>query len=414
MAQQLGGQESAIQAVAPTPTNLSNEVGTVATDLTAGGDSSPIRIAPVTSAEKVSSAESAPEIKGAINPSLEKRPESTAVPVPKVEASIPEPAAIQAAEAYTLPQWEVESATRQAQLENEPTPDASLVTLNEDNLDDKRSLDVKVAFEHPQAEAEVYMPPELGTTVSETDAELGKPYLGDMELTKNYPFDELWQIPEEMPVSYMQEIDAAEDLVLPIGEAEYSISPPENENAVTSPEISVPVEEVEQTILLLAERIEEFEAEEAETAHQLLDEIVHKVEETRVSMEDDLENHENASEAEEVEEELKELFIQLFDYVGIEYGLELIESCVNLVLREGMPELILTIEEEDDINTSTDEGTHEIIKRLLATISSIKKTVLHAYHLGKSALRLYSQELLLLDLKRRPVYGDGQLLGNIF
>lgn len=397
-AEQPSAQEGTKQEAAASPTNLSDVARHVATGSKASGDSPPISSTPVASVEKVSLVKPAQEINGDINPSLEKPFQNTAAPVPKVEANIPEPAAIQAVEAYTLPQWEVESAIRQAQLENEPTLDASLATLHEDNLDDEKSSDAKIAFEDPQAEAEVYMPPELGTIASETNAELEKPYLGDMELTENYPFDELWQIPEEMPVSYMLEIDATEDLALPIGETEYSISPPENENAVISPEISVPVEEVEQTILLLAERIEEFEAEEAETAHQLLDEIVQKVEQARVSMEDmedNVENPEDTSEAEEVEEELKELFIQLFDYVGIEYSLELIESCVKLVLREGMPELILTTEQEDDINTPQDEGTHEIIKRLLATISSIKKTVLHAYRLGKLALGLYSQELLL-------------------
>jgi len=64
------------------------------------------------------------------------------------------------------------------------------------------------------------------------------------------------------------------------------------------------------------------------------------------------------------------------------------------------------MEKDEETNIPQDSGTHEVIKQLLATISSIKKSAQHAYQIGKSALQLYSQELLL-DLKRRPVYGDG-------
>ena len=59
--------------------------------------------------------------------------------------------------------------------------------------------------------------------------------------------------------------------------------------------------------------------------------------------------------------------------------------------------------EAENTNSSYESGTHEIIKQLLAVVSSVKKSVQHAYQIGKSALQLYSQELLL-DLKLRPAY----------
>jgi len=88
--------------------------------------------------------------------------------------------------------------------------------------------------------------------------------------------------------------------------------------------------------MLVADTIEEMGSEEAETAHQILDEIIHKVAEAQTLTENDAENQEVALEAEGPEEELKELFILLFDHIEMEYTPELIESCVKLALKGDM------------------------------------------------------------------------------
>jgi len=217
--------------------------------------------------------------------------------------------------------------------------------------------------------------------------------------------DEQRQFPEDF-VEYEIPEEQANDFIVPAETQAFNMTEFAQESSEATAELSVPVEEVEESIMLVADTIEEMGSEEAETAHQILDEIIHKVAEAQTLTENDAENQEVALEAEGPEEELKELFILLFDHIEMEYTPELIESCVKLALKGDMSELIVTMEKDEETNIPQDSGTHEVIKQLLATISSIKKSAQHAYQIGKSALQLYSQELLL-DLKRRPVYGDG-------
>jgi hypothetical protein len=152
-----------------------------------------------------------------------------------------------------------------------------------------------------------------------------------------------------------------------------------------TPELLVPMGQVEQTIIDLTDRIGELGLEQTEIVHQTLDDIALKADEVR-----------SLTETEKVvaTEELEEQLVQLFDYAEIEYTPELIESFVKLTLMQDVPELILKIDQTDTVDTPEDKGTHEIIKQLLAAVSNIKKTAMQAYSIGKSAVYLYSRQYM--------------------
>lgn len=158
-------------------------------------------------------------------------------------------------------------------------------------------------------------------------------------------------------------------------------------------ELSLPVEEVEHNVQELAERIEALDAEESRAVHDILDKIVVKFEEITASP-NNIEDEEYAQAArDDKAEEMKELFIDLFDRVELDYTPELLESLTGLAMRGHMAEFTKAIEADTKNRTAVDRGTHEAINRLLAVVSRIKKAVLHAYSIGRSMLRLYSQQM---------------------
>lgn len=158
-------------------------------------------------------------------------------------------------------------------------------------------------------------------------------------------------------------------------------------------ELSLPVEEVEHNVQELAGRIEALDAEESRAVHDILDKIVVKFEEITASP-NNIEDEEYAQAArDDKAEEMKELFIDLFDRVELDYTPELLESLTGLAMRGHMAEFTKAIEADTKNRTAVDRGTHEAINRLLAVVSRIKKAVLHAYSIGRSMLRLYSQQM---------------------
>lgn len=212
------------------------------------------------------------------------------------------------------------------------------------------------------------------------------------ESSETAALDEFWPVPEGDVMNGIQE---SKDFVIPADETQ-PFSSTEYIAARTEviPELNLAVQEVEETIVELAGRIKEFESEEAETARQLLDEIIVKAAEIRTSYQSITEESiVDSAEVEMEEEQLTELFIRLFEYVGMEYTLQLIDSYVKIALEDEMSELIFAAGQGEKADISYDRGTHEVIKRLLSTINRIKKATSHAYHLGRSALSLYSQQL---------------------
>jgi hypothetical protein len=145
------------------------------------------------------------------------------------------------------------------------------------------------------------------------------------------------------------------------------------------------VETIEEAVVELAETLEASEPQMVEVAKQILDKII--------AVPAKLEAGIDMTE-EEAQTELEELFVELFERIGIDYTPELIESLARLTLAWQLTAETenLKIEEEQG-ELPQDTGTHEIIKKLLACLKSIQKAITHAGAIGKSALRLYSFSL---------------------
>ena len=91
----------------------------------------------------------------------------------------------------------------------------------------------------------------------------------------------------------------------------------------------------------------------------------------------------------EVQIELEGLFTELFEAAGIDCTEELIQSLAYLTIAYDLADGIEKIKQAKIDDMPKDRGTHEIIKKLLAAFSTIKKAIANAGAIGKSALRLY-------------------------
>jgi len=149
-------------------------------------------------------------------------------------------------------------------------------------------------------------------------------------------------------------------------------------------QISSQVEEIENTLNKLTELIESDKVQETEVVNEILDKIL------EVPTKLHAPESEYVSEA-EAQEELEELFIELFEAANIEYSPEIVESLVRLTLNWRLVKEIKSLKKEQESGDEPHEvGTHEIIKQLLIGLGTIKKAITHAYTIGKSAIRLYS------------------------
>ncbi|HET6863767.1 MAG TPA: hypothetical protein VFH37_01010 [Candidatus Saccharimonadales bacterium] len=156
---------------------------------------------------------------------------------------------------------------------------------------------------------------------------------------------------------------------------------------VVAPELSLPIEEVEEAIFIVAERIEEAASEEGREVQQLLEQILTEVENAHSAI-GKVEIPEEAHEIEETKEELKVLFIKLFDRLTVDYTPELIDSFVVLALKGDISKLMTDNEDEEKL-AAQGMGTHEIINQLITGLRSLKKLAVRAYLVGRSALQLY-------------------------
>lgn len=159
----------------------------------------------------------------------------------------------------------------------------------------------------------------------------------------------------------------------------------------------LPTEEVEQTVIELVERIESMDSEEVETVYEILDEIAFQVESidklARAEADAPEKNQAEVESIEAIEEELRELFIELFNYAEMEYRPELIEAFLKVVLKLDLSDLVPRAESGEEPRLNPGEGTHEIIQQLISVLTAIKQAAERAYALGKSALILYRQQL---------------------
>jgi hypothetical protein len=150
-------------------------------------------------------------------------------------------------------------------------------------------------------------------------------------------------------------------------------------------QISLTIEEIEDSLIQLTEHIKASEPEIVEKANEILDKII------EVPAKFKAHNSQNIITESEAQEELEELFTELLDKMGIDYTPELVESLAHLTLNWHLADEIEKLKDEEETDkTPQERGTHEIIKKLLKGLSMIKKAITHACAIGKSALQLYN------------------------
>lgn len=180
--------------------------------------------------------------------------------------------------------------------------------------------------------------------------------------------------------------EALEDFTIPLPlEEKPLLVLREAEYVSFSTELNIPVKEVEETLEHLREKVEVLEADGAKAPNQILDRIKELPGELEISDEGKPMNEI------EVRKELEVQFIELFDQVGIQYTSGLIEAFVELSLKSHFEEVEEAEAEAEVVNdVPQDRGTHEMIKKILAGITNLKKALVNAYLVGKSAMRLYT------------------------
>lgn len=155
------------------------------------------------------------------------------------------------------------------------------------------------------------------------------------------------------------------------------------------PGLEASIQQIEETAEILVDRLNEWNMQEDESAFvAILDEIIQKIElnelgPSATNLEMKIEEQDD-KEIEGIEPEIEKLFIRLFDLLEIDYSPELIHSFVNLSMK--YDDRILYKKKEE--NLPDEAGTHEIIDNIFVAFSSIKKTLLQACVIGRSALQL--------------------------
>lgn len=202
-----------------------------------------------------------------------------------------------------------------------------------------------------------------------------------------------WSLPENPERADVIDLTDSEGFIIP-SEDTHNFPLIENrlENSEATHELKLPIEEVEKAVTLVAERIEELKDEQDEEVHQILDQIAQTAEEAGHAPEDIFEGEVDLT-IEELDEELKELFIQLFEKLEVEYTPELVEVFVNLALKGGFSEAAEP-KKNETIVASNDTGTHEVLQKMFRGLAQIKINIKQALLIGRSAVNLYYQSPL--------------------
>ena len=151
-------------------------------------------------------------------------------------------------------------------------------------------------------------------------------------------------------------------------------------------------EEVESTLTQLAECITASDAQITETVNEHLDKIIETIAKFEVP------DRENIDTEAMVQEELEELFTELFNLVGITYTPETINYLARQTLIWHLGDEIekLKGEEETEEEVQPDSGTPAIVKKLIAALRMVKRAAeRHVYAIGRVALVLCNFNLQL-------------------
>jgi hypothetical protein len=162
------------------------------------------------------------------------------------------------------------------------------------------------------------------------------------------------------------------------------------EDFAVHPSVKLAVTKIEDSAKKLAELIEDVDMASNTETTKAFNEVLEKVTETTVKkgLEKDTNAATETTEA-ELQEELEELFIKLFETAGLDYTPELGESLTHLVIKWNLAAEIKkpkNSEGFDELPQISD--TNEAIKQFLVGISNFRQAMLHASEIGKSALHL--------------------------
>lgn len=150
------------------------------------------------------------------------------------------------------------------------------------------------------------------------------------------------------------------------------------------PELPAPVAEIEAAMTELTGVIEGSEDTVTDEPKKI-DEILQRI----ITLPTKFEAA-DSEEAEELEQELEVLFVELFKEAGIPYTSELIESFVKLTKAHYLEELLaITKDTDENQNQPTEIGTREFLRKLQHGLSTMRQTVVNFYEIGKSIMRLY-------------------------
>ena len=176
--------------------------------------------------------------------------------------------------------------------------------------------------------------------------------------------------------------DAAEEALISELGNESNLSEP-TETTTLEPQVqtSLTIEEIEGSLIQLAGHIEAGEPETIKKTNDILEKII--------EVPTNFEAGTIITEA-HAQEELEELFTELLEVAGIECTLELIEYLARLTLERRLADEMQKLKSNDETDSAPQGvGTHEIIKKLLLSLSTLKKTLAQAGAIGKSTLKLY-------------------------
>jgi hypothetical protein len=291
----------------------------------------------------------------------------------------------------TLPET-VYSTELELKSPTETEPDAKRTIAEPEKEEHIKETIIEEALEptseieaHESAEAEIYEEPELAAE-----------YFYDEE---EHPA-QMIEVEEEYDIQPSEEGQSTE--FSEFEEEVVEMATPLKLEEESFYELPAPVEQVELAVEELAQFIDELEDEdELDTVHEILDDIATKIQELRSETDDEripeiqdaqeVEVSLSTEEAADTEEDLRELFIELFDYAEIDYTPELVDSFVRLTLQHDINKLISESAAEE--SSLVDRGTHEIIQQIIKAIATVKKAARHACSIGRSALNLYSRQL---------------------
>jgi hypothetical protein len=224
-------------------------------------------------------------------------------------------------------------------------------------------------------------------------------YLPDTDSPADFTEDEvqiedfgiITLVPDESYVFAQAPVLAGEEYYLEPAEevlvSRQNLEPGLPELVIASQERIIPanlaIEETEHILRQLSEELALSQPEAAEAVIEILDKIIEvpaalKSDEGEITAQGD------------AQAELEELFTELLDKMGIDYTPQLIESLARLSIDWQLAERIEKLKPEEPDSLPQGAGTHEIIRKLLAALSAIKKAITRASTIGQSALRLYA------------------------